>query len=328
MENEILNASAEEVVQPQNTDTDLDAGMGEVVQPQEMNAGTGGVVQPQNETGFPQTERGARRFVGERSGDGVGGGFDAVGQNGASEVCRDDEEGNADVNSNVEETGQNPPTIYKSFETQQDYQAEIDRIIGQRLGDTRELKNRAAEYDRLSGQLQELFGTDDVKAAMDIFTQQYAEAMAAQQGTTPEAFLEHQELVSKARQLEQLQQQQTQQMQRQQRMSQIDGQVNAFKEKNPEFDMGKEVENTEFCRMIWEQGLSVEDAYYLTHKDALFKQAQTAVVNNIAANQTRIPENGAGKVQPTVNKINPDKLTFSDIDSILERVSNGEKIQF
>lgn len=287
----------------------------------DVDASTGEVVQPQNEIGADAenvpgstTEQEAAGGVGNASPQEESNGQEASqddGQeNGANEVRPGNEQG------------------FKTYATQQEWQADVDRIIGKRLGDMRGLKEQASAYQQLTTQLQELFGAASADEAVELFSQQYAETMAAQQGITPEQFREHQELAQKARQFDEMQKEQQIRMQNQQKLSVIDAQVNALRAKNPEFDMGKEVENPEFCRMVWNQGISVEDAYYLTHKDALYKQAQNAVMENIAAKQGRIPENGTGKVPPTVNKINPEKLSFSEIDDILERVRKGEQIQF
>lgn len=51
------------------------------------------------------------------------------------------------------------------------------------------------------------------------------------------------------------------------RTSEIDAQVKEFSEKNPNFDMRREMQNPKFCNYVWGNGLSIEDAYYLCHRE-------------------------------------------------------------
>ncbi len=108
----------------------------------------------------------------------------------------------------------------------------------------------------------------------------------------------------------------------------IDSQRREFEKKNPEFNMKAEMENKDFVNYILKNGLSVEDAYFLTHRDEIIKGAAEQAVNRLNIRRDRIAENGAGKNSPASVRKNPKDMSDKEIDSIIERVRNGEKISF
>lgn len=114
------------------------------------------------------------------------------------------------------------------------------------------------------------------------------------------------------------------------RTSEIDAQVKEFSEKNPNFDMKSEMQNPKFCSYVWGNGLSIEDAYYLCHReeqnsgDSQFRRREEK-----PSNERRITENGTGKAgSGAMVKKNPEELTDDELDDIVKRVRNGEKISF
>ncbi len=112
------------------------------------------------------------------------------------------------------------------------------------------------------------------------------------------------------------------------RIDEVEMQVRQFKQANPDFDLEKEMQNKTFAEYLWNKGLSVEDAYLLTHKEEIFNKLRTETASSIAARQGRIVENGAGKSTPVIAKKNPKDLTDAELEEILARVQSGEKISF
>lgn len=112
------------------------------------------------------------------------------------------------------------------------------------------------------------------------------------------------------------------------RNAEIDAQVQEFTRKNPMFDMRREIQNPQFCNYVWGNGLSIEDAYCLVHRN------DSANGSNMNFNQNRmiekrIPENGTGRSGGSgMIKKNPKDLSDEEIDEIVQRVRNGEKISF
>lgn len=111
-------------------------------------------------------------------------------------------------------------------------------------------------------------------------------------------------------------------------LEEIEAQRREFMRKNPDFDMKSEMQNPQFVAYVWKNKLSVEDAYFLVHRDEVIEKAVAEALGRIEARRGRIAENGAGKNSPASVKKNPKEMSDKEIDSIIERVRNGEKISF
>ena len=113
-----------------------------------------------------------------------------------------------------------------------------------------------------------------------------------------------------------------------QRIAEIESQRLALMRKNPDFDMKAEMQNPAFVNYVWGNNLTVEDAYFLVHREELLEQARTEAMEALLARRARIPENGIAKSRPAIAKKNPKDLSDKEIDAIIERVRNGETISF
>ncbi len=112
------------------------------------------------------------------------------------------------------------------------------------------------------------------------------------------------------------------------RIAEIEEQRKAFLKKMPDFDMKAELNNEDFVNYLWKNGLSVEDAYLLVHRDEIIEKAAQETANRVLERRNRIPENGAGKATPASVKPNPKDMSDKEIADIIERVRSGEKISF
>lgn len=112
------------------------------------------------------------------------------------------------------------------------------------------------------------------------------------------------------------------------RIDEIEKQRLEFARKNPDFDMKKEMENPDFVKYVWGKGLTVEEAYFLVHREELLEQSRQETVNALSERRQRILENGAGKNRPAIAKKNPRDLSDKEVDEIIERVRRGEKVSF
>ena len=112
------------------------------------------------------------------------------------------------------------------------------------------------------------------------------------------------------------------------RIDEIEAQRAAFAAKNPDFDMKAEMQNPDFVNYVWGNNLTVEDAYFLVHRDEILEQVRAEAIEEFNARSNRIPENGAAKNRPAIAEKNPKDLTDKEIDAIIERARNGEKITF
>lgn len=112
------------------------------------------------------------------------------------------------------------------------------------------------------------------------------------------------------------------------KIQEIEAQRRAFMSKNPDFDMRAEMQNPDFVNYVWGMGLSVEDAYFLVHKDEILDSVRKEAAEMLLEKRNRIRENGADKNRPAITRKNPKDLSDKEIDSIIERAKNGEKITF
>lgn len=87
----------------------------------------------------------------------------------------------------------------------------------------------------------------------------------------------------------------------------------AFMRKNPDFDMKSEMQNPDFVNYVWGSGLTVEDAFFLVHRDELLEQARAEALEELTAHRDRIPENGAGQ-KPPRNRQKESKRSFRQGD--------------
>ena len=111
-------------------------------------------------------------------------------------------------------------------------------------------------------------------------------------------------------------------------IDEIEAQRIEFSKKYPDFDMRAEMENPQFSNYVWANGLSVEDAFFLTHKEEIIEEQVNTAVAEMLSRRDRIAENGAAKNRPAIAKKNPKDLSDKEIDAIIERAKNGEKITF
>ena len=113
-----------------------------------------------------------------------------------------------------------------------------------------------------------------------------------------------------------------------QRIADIEAQRLAFIRKNPDFDMKQEMENPAFVNYVWGNNLTVEDAYFLAHREELLEQARQEGAKAMLARKARVPENGTAKSRPAIAKKNPKDLSDKEVDAIIQRAKNGETITF
>lgn len=102
----------------------------------------------------------------------------------------------------------------------------------------------------------------------------------------------------------------------------------------PGFNLDTEIRNPKFVAKL-QAGNTVDEAYFLVHKDEILNNAksetskQTAqnVVQNIQARKQRIPENGTHNTPAIVRKTDPSTFTDEDMERIAAQVARGAKIR-
>lgn len=253
---------------------------------------------------------------GEDYGDGYGSGVsDYNGQttepSGAQERAEEAED----------EGGKQPQAVgqaFKTFETQAEWQSEIDRIIGDRLKNTHKTID---EYEGLKRTLSDYYNTTDTGEALRLFREDIESQMAEREGVDLDMYRRvqntEQENAQYKRQLEELNAaRREEELNAQARAIQTDweGQAEALKKAVPDFDLRANMQNSEFADYVVNKRLSIADAYYLT------RRAEQMTKNNQKQARRAVHENGAmqrssgGSTYTDINK-----MSDADFEKYLER---------
>ena len=99
--------------------------------------------------------------------------------------------------------------------------------------------------------------------------------------------------------------------------------------------MEQELKNPRFVKLIT-NNVDIRTAYEVMHRDeiipAAMQYAAQAVEQNlsrkIAAGGLRPPENGTGSRAAATVRSDVSKLSKADIDEVIRRVANGERVSF
>lgn len=241
----------------------------------------------------------------------------------------------------VNEGTDNAPASFKDLIAGQykgDFEAEVQRIIQDRLRGSRE---REAKTAPIIERVAKRYGMDakaegfDLAAlsdAIDGDLSQY-ESEAAEKGLDVET-------VAKLHKLEDMQAQEQARAEQGKIQSHLEDMLRQgleLKKTYPNFDLETELKNPDFVRLTAPGvGVPVKTAYEAVHADELRSQmmqftAQKAaqkVSASVAANAKRPAENGVRGSSGAVNKSDPSLLKKADFDEILRRTQRGEKIYF
>ena len=113
------------------------------------------------------------------------------------------------------------------------------------------------------------------------------------------------------------------------------GQAEEAKKFFPDLDLEAELKNNEaFGRLLSTGMVDVGSAYFVTHKDDIIggamqytaKTVEKKVTDKIRANGSRPVENGISSQSAAVVKTDVSQFTDADMDEIIRRVRNGDKI--
>ena len=125
----------------------------------------------------------------------------------------------------------------------------------------------------------------------------------------------------------------------QQHIQKLKDQGEAMKDRFPNFDLRKELQNPAFARMTSPNvGISVEDAYYAIHRNeiqtaamqAAAQQTAQKISNSIQSGQRRPSENGTSGQAPSVIAFDYRKASREQREALKQRIreasARGEKI--
>ena len=313
----------------------LDANTGDVVNPTGANTGEVAASQDANTQGAvnPEPTYSVDELIEQVSSGANLSGYKFAEESPAEPAQPQEEPAEPAQEGEVADPKTKEPENFISFKTKDDYQAEVDRIVGDRLKANRleveDYRKIKPEYDRLMDTIAKTYST----------TPEYAAAlyndlirMQAESRQLPEDVIRSQ---IEADNLRKYYEAETQRMQaNQQQQAYIEGltrQAAEFTAKNPAFSMDNEVNNPAFTDLL-AKGVPVEMAYNAIHAEDIrqaaakeaAKAAEKAVVKSVATNQGRIPENGTIPGQGA--NAAKTKLTDDEIDRMIERSRMGERV--
>ncbi len=185
-------------------------------------------------------------------------------------------------------------TPFKSFESEEEWENEVERIVDMTISKLNEKLKLVSDYSDTSKESS--YDGNSENQSGDFTAQNRGPYNSESQNANINGYEG-----SKARFYE------------------IKKQADEYQKKNPSFNMAEEMQNRNFCYLVFKLGVSVEDAYFLVHKEEILKERE---------NGNRITENGAFKNQGIQTKLNPEKFSDEDVAKILDRIQDGESITF
>ena len=212
--------------------------------------------------------------------------------------------------------------ISDRFKNQADLQGQLDGLKPMLDALAKQHGIEAGDYQALSNVI-----LDDDSLYED-------EAEAA--GMTVEAYKSYQRLKQHADEMDAREQQAQEELGIQNHLRKLAMQGEQLKQTFPDFDLRKELNNNDFRRLTSPAvGLSVEDAYFLLHRNELMPQvmaagvktAQQRIAQSLQANGAR-PMEGAMQGNSTAADvhISPKNMTREQRQALKDRARMGEKI--
>lgn len=235
----------------------------------------------------------------------------------------------ADLNAEFEEL------IKGKFKEQ--YGSHVKSAIDSRFKNQSDNQELVNAYQEATAPLYMLYGIDpgDIEGlhkAIESDDGLYANA-AEEEGITAQKFRENMKLKLEAQAGRSMMEEFKRQQEQQRMFAQWDQQAAQLRESVPNFDLGQELANEEFCNAL-DRGYDVATAFQIAHMQEILSgamqqsasESKQQAVANFRQKAARPSENGAAKQAAVVRKVDPSKFTNDDIDEILRRVEKGEKI--
>ena len=235
---------------------ELNAESAEVVQPQDMGADIADTAQPQiniddmtDEEFFKYLETAQTEETDEPK------------RVNMSEVAEQTAEDTADTPDSEKDGAEKASAPFKVYRSQEEWQSEIDGIIGKRLKSNRE---QTESYNKILSIAEDFYGKEN---ALEGLIKDLRAQAAEKRSISPDEYAKRIELEEKAR----LYDEQTALAEAQQKQAQTlrswQTQSEELRKTVPDFDFEKALADTEFYDRIV-KGYSVADAYNLTKKTA------------------------------------------------------------
>lgn len=206
------------------------------------------------------------------------------------------------------EHGNDSDTKYfKTFETKEEYQDNIDRIFNSRFKDYKETKSK---YENLMSNLKNYFDTDDDDAAVNMFSNHMDKQQAEKKGLSLEDYRKYSALEKKAGMYDSLVMQQQEQRARQAHIDSVRSELtkaaDAIKAADSSFDLVKAYRSDSTFKKTLEETGSVPQAY-------------TAMMNN-KKKTPAFRENGSSYISTGHISATAANLSDADFEEYIKKI--------
>ena len=223
-------------------------------------------------------------------------------------------------------------------EYKDEYGAEVENIVQNRLKGTKEKVARLESLTPLLEMIANKYGVDSndaealIKAIED--DDSYFADEAMERGITVDELKRIRKIERENADLKKQMEEQNRQENANKLYQKWFEESESAKQFYPNFDVQAELQNEDFARLLM-AGIDVKSAYEVIHKDEIIggamqyaaKTVEKKVVDKIKANGSRPVENGISSNSAAVVKTDVSQFTDADMDEIIRRVRNGEKIK-
>ena len=245
------------------------------------------------------------------------------------------------------------PTFQQLIEGEykDEYSKHTQGIIKARLKEAKGAEERLKKLDPALQTLAQRYGlnvSDPAGLDLDAIVkaiesdQSLYEDEAMREGIPVEQLMKQRRLEREVAQSRAMRAQQQQEAAMREQYARLQEQADAFRSKIPEFNLGSEMQNETFARMVV-NGFPVENAYYATHYAEIearqkaqseqqmrevAQNAQQAAANAIRSNARRPTENGLNNTTPAQVRTDPSQLSLKEMRELRERARRGEEITY
>ncbi len=217
------------------------------------------------------------------------------------------------------------------------YEADTQKIINRRFKELKTLQQKNDEAKPIMEMLMGRYGVEDAKTLQEALEsdEDYWQQAAYEAGMDVPQYMEFNRLKRENKAFVEAQAEREGREKANKQLAEWNIQAEAVKQKFPNFDLEKEIQNEDFVRLLGNH-IPIEHAYKILHFDELMNDqitktqasAESRVVENIRANGSRPIEAGLNSQNAISSHIDVSKLNKKQRAEIAKRAARGESITF
>lgn len=213
---------------------------------------------------------------------------------------------------------------------------EMQKIINRRFKESKGYEEQIAQYREITDLLDAKYGTKDHQARVKAFREDSMwDDAADEHGQSRDEYMGSLNKTVELNRLRANEEARKAEQTAREQAEKWDKDAASVKAKYAEFDIQREVDNPVFMEHLG-KGLSMEDAYFLTHRDEITRRMVTdartasekAVADNIRAKGNRPSEVGAASTAGFTGAVNFKTMTAEQRAKIAEAAKNGKAVDW